>query len=128
MTTIRFGDDAIIRTDEPTTLRCHGINIPLSEMPVSRCRSGCKTKDHASYAECCQDAGLRTYQVRASMNECGTAQKKWDRELASYYSARKEGIRPDGTTTAKIDQAKRLSDAAGAAYGRDFSRADPMPD
>lgn len=92
------------------------------------CRSGCRTQDHATYADCCLDAGLRTYLVRASKGEDGTAQKKWDRELESYYSARKEGIRPDGTTTAKIDAAKRRSDAAGAAYGRDFSQANPMPD
>lgn len=90
------------------------------------CRAGCKTKDHETYAECLQDAGIRTYLVRASMNEDGTAQKKWDRELESYRLARKEGIRPDGTTTRKIDEAKRLSDTAGAAYGRDFSKADPL--
>jgi hypothetical protein len=92
------------------------------------CRSGCKTKDHASYAECCQDAGLRTYLVKASMGQDGTAQKKWDRELEGYRTARKEGIRPDGTKWRKIDAARRRSDKAGAAYGRDFSRADPMPD
>lgn len=90
------------------------------------CRSGCRTQDHESYAECLLDAGIRTYLVRASKGEDGTAQKKWDRELDRYKAARKEGIRPDGTTTRKIDQARRLSDQAGAAYGRDFSRADPM--
>jgi hypothetical protein len=90
------------------------------------CRTGCKTQDHSSYAECLQDAGVRTYLVRASKGEDGTAQKKWDRELDSYYNARKEGMRPDGTTTPKIEEAKRLSDQAGAAYGRDFSKAAPM--
>lgn len=90
------------------------------------CRTGCKTKDHASYAECLQDAGVGTYLVRASRGEDGTAQKKWDRELESYYRARKEGIQPDGTTTKKIDDARRLSDKVGAAYGRDFNKANPM--
>ena len=90
------------------------------------CRSGCKTKDHASYAHCLQEAGVRTYQVRASMGQDGTGQKRWDRELESYHQARKEGMQPDGTTQKKIDQARRASDAAGAAYGRDFSRANPM--
>lgn len=90
------------------------------------CRSGCKTKDHESYMACLQDAGTGTYLVKISMGQSATEQKRWDRELGSYYRARKEGIQPDGTTTAKIDQARRLSDEAGAAYGRDFSKADPM--
>lgn len=92
------------------------------------CRTGCKTQDHESYDACLKDAGTGTFLVRASKGEDGTAQKKWDRELASYYNARKEGIRPDGTTTRKIDDAKRRSDRAGAAYGRDFSKATPMED
>ena len=90
------------------------------------CRTGCRTKDHTSYAECLQDAGVGTFLVRASKGEDGTAQKKWDRELESYHRARKEGMQPDGTTQGKIDQARRLSDKAGAAYGKDFSKANPM--
>lgn len=90
------------------------------------CRTGCKTKDHGSYAECLQDAGVGTYLVRISKGECATAQKKWDAELYAYRDARKEGMQPDGTTMKKIDEAKRLSDTAGAGYGKDFSKADPM--
>jgi len=67
-----------------------------------------------------------TYLVKISMGQDGTEQKRWDRELDSYYRARKEGIQPDGTKQHRIDEARRLSDSAGAAYGRDFSRADPM--
>jgi len=90
------------------------------------CRTGCKTKDHASYAECLADAGIGTFLVRASKGEDGTAQKKWDRELESYHRARKEGMQPDGTTQKKIDEARRLSDKAGAGYGKAFSKANPM--
>jgi hypothetical protein len=90
------------------------------------CRTGCKTQSHATYAECLQDAGIGTYLIRASKGEDGTAQKKWDRELDSYRRARKEGIQPDGTRQKKIDEARRLSDTAGAAYGKDFSKANPM--
>ena len=92
------------------------------------CRAGCQTQDHASWGECLRAAQVRTYHVAVSKGYDGTAQKKWDRELDSYYNARKEGMRPDGTTTRKIEEAKRLSDNAGAAYGRDFSKADPMGD
>jgi hypothetical protein len=90
------------------------------------CRSGCRTQDHASYDACLKDAGVGTFLIKASMGQDATEQKRWDRELGSYYAARKEGIQPDGTTTAKINEAKEMSDKAGAAYGRDFSRADPM--
>lgn len=89
------------------------------------CRTGCRTKDHASYAECLQDAGVGTYLVRASKGEDGTAQKKWDRELEGFRQATKEGIKPDGTKWRKIDQARRLSDKVQAAYGRDFNKATP---
>lgn len=76
--------------------------------------------------ECLQDAGTGTYLVKASLNQDATAQKRWDRELHDYHALRKEGIQPDGTVRRKIDEAKRLSDDAGAAYGRDFSKANPM--
>lgn len=90
------------------------------------CRQGCKTQDHASWGECLRAAEVGVYHVAVSKGYDGTVQKKWDRELDSYRSARKEGIQPDGTTTKKIDEARRLSDKAGAAYGRDFSKANPM--
>jgi hypothetical protein len=89
------------------------------------CRSGCKTKDHASYDACLKDAGVRTYLASPSRGLDGTTQKNWDRELDAYKAARRQGIQPDGTSARKIEQAVRLSDQAGAAYGRDFSLAKP---
>lgn len=91
------------------------------------CRSGCKTQDHVNYHECLRDAGVRTYLASPSKGLDGSAQKRWDKELADYRSARRQGMQPEGTTRAKVEEAVRLSDAAGAAFGRDFSRADPMP-
>jgi len=90
------------------------------------CTSGCKTKSHRSYAECLRDKGMRTYLASPSKGLDGTRQKKWDRELARYANARKQGIQPDGTTMRKVIDAERASDKAGAAYGRDFSKADPL--
>lgn len=90
------------------------------------CRTGCRTKDHASYHECLRDAGTRTYLAAPSRGLDGTTQKQWDRELAMYRDARRQGIQPDGTTRAKVEKAVKLSDQAGAAYGRDFSQANPM--
>lgn len=91
------------------------------------CRTGCRTQDHATWGECLRAAGVRTYLASPSKGLDGTTQKKWDRELALYRQARKQGIQPDGTKTSQIVKALKASDAAGAAYGRDFSKADPMP-
>lgn len=90
------------------------------------CRTGCRTKAHSSYHECLRDAGTRTYLASPSRGLDGTTQKAWDGELAAYRAARKQGVQPEGTTKAKVEAAMRASDKAGAAFGRDFSRADPM--
>ncbi len=89
------------------------------------CTTGCKTKTHRTYAECLRDKNTTTYLAAPSRGLDGTRQRQWDRELERYRAARKQGIQPDGTKMAKVVEAERLSDAAGAAYGRDFSKATP---
>lgn len=95
---------------------------------MSRCTGGCRTQDHASYAQCLRAKNTGTYLASPSRGLDGTTQKKWDAELGRYHAARKEGIQPDGTTMPKVMDAIRRSDEAGAAYGRDFSRATPRED
>ncbi|AXG81143.1 hypothetical protein [Streptomyces paludis] len=90
------------------------------------CTSGCRTKDHPSYAECLKAKGVATYLASPSKGLDGTAQKKWDAELSAYRNARAEGIQPDGTTMDKVTAAIKASDKAGAAYGRDFNVASEM--
>ena len=80
------------------------------------CRTGCPTKDHASYADCLRDSGLRIAYARSASGWDATRQKKWDRELADYRSAVKQGIEPDGTDRASIDKAVRISNETGQAY------------
>jgi hypothetical protein len=91
------------------------------------CRKGCKTQDHTSWGDCLRAASPRTYLASPSKGLDGTAQKNWDRELDSYRAARRQGIQPDGTKAHQIEAAVKASDAAGAAYGRDFNVATPMP-
>lgn len=91
------------------------------------CRTGCPTQDHASWGECARAANLKVAYCGIGGGDA-TAQKQWDSELSLYRQARRQGIRPDGTKTNKIMAALKASDAAGAAYGRDFSKADPMPE
>lgn len=117
--TLEFGDDASIRVD-------HGHGPVRVSGPGTKCRTGCKTKSHNSYHECLRDAGTRTYLASPSRGLDGTTQKRWDRELSEYREARRQGVQPDGTTGPKVEGAMRLSDQAGAAYGRDFGLANPM--
>lgn len=129
-----FGTDAIIRTSHPETLRCGSSVIDEQEAVLEaelvllgdKCTPGCKSKNHRTYAECLRDKGVNTYLAAPSRGLDGTAQKRWDNELNRYYEARREGIQPDGTTMPKVMEAIKLSDQAGAAYGRDFSKATPM--
>jgi hypothetical protein len=83
---------------------------------MSDCRSGCKTKDHSSWAECAKDAGIRVAYANSANGQDYTAQRKADKELDAYKSARAEGIQPAGTRMAQVEQARRISDSAGAAF------------
>lgn len=76
----------------------------------SNCRSGCATKRHASFGECARAANI---QIGDLMN--ATGQKRWDRELDLYRSAREQGIQPASTRTADIHRALDASDKAGKA-------------
>lgn len=70
------------------------------------CRTGCKTKDHASWGECAR---------AANFHNAGVAQrdeyKAYDKELTDYAYARSIGLQPDTTKRASID---RVMKEAGA--------------
>lgn len=90
------------------------------------CRSGCRTQDHATWGECARAANLRVAYCGIGGGDASD-QKRWDAELSLYRSARAQGVQPDGTKAHQIEAALKASEAVGAAYGRDFSAAAPMP-
>lgn len=90
------------------------------------CRTGCPTQDHASWGECARMANLRVAYCGVGGGDA-TAQKQWDQDLSLYRQARSQGIQPEGTTRNKVLAAIKASDAAGAAFGKDFKVAAPMP-
>jgi hypothetical protein len=45
-----------------------------------------------------------------------TGQKAWDRELHDYREARRQGVQPAGTTSAKVRQAMEASEKSGEAF------------
>lgn len=74
-----------------------------------KCRSGCRTRDHRSYAECLKD-GMPGVNLRTDTSNA------WDRELSLYRHARRQGIQPDSTQTRDIQVALEFSDRTGVAY------------
>ena len=91
---ISFGADAIIRTESP-------------------CRTGCPTRDHLSYADCCKGIQINPGVLLTSSG------KSWEGELQAYRDARSQGIQPAGTTMDKVREAVDISNATGVAYQAD---------
>jgi len=81
------------------------------------CRSGCREKNHSSYAECLRAANV---QQAATMNS--PMQKYYDTtktELSAYRTARANGIQPEGTTMTKVRAAEEASRVLGRSYNAD---------
>lgn len=76
------------------------------------CGGGCVT-----FGECIRRKGLRIGYCRTASGYDKTRQDKWDAELDAYRAARREGIQPNGTTMKAVNEAKRISDETGTAYG-----------
>jgi hypothetical protein len=86
---------------------------------MSNCRTGCPTQDHESWGDCLRASNLQltTGDANSNLISGGWTNKKWNKELDLYASARKQGIQPDGTSTAKIQKALDISEKTGVAYG-----------
>lgn len=78
------------------------------------CRSGCRTKDHGSYAECLRAATVQTPAVFTSPLQDMYGKTKTD--LAAYEAARRHGIQPGGTTVEKVRQAEAATRMLGRPY------------
>lgn len=77
------------------------------------CSSSCVTKDHATFGEC-----MRNKHLNLNPNLANTQKTiSTERELQAYRDARRQGVRPDGTTMAKVEEAMKISEATGKAYG-----------
>jgi hypothetical protein len=80
------------------------------------CRTGCPTKEHASWGECARDMNLRIAYANSANGWDLSKQKQWDKELADYRSAVAQGIQPANTDRRSIDRAVRISNETGQAY------------
>ena len=80
------------------------------------CRTGCLTRDHASWGECARGARLRVGWMESTNGLSRAAETKMQGELSEYRELRKQGIQPAGTTRHHLEEAKRVSDTVGKAY------------
>jgi hypothetical protein len=60
---------------------------------------------------------MSTGDAKGDLVNNGWTNKKWNNELSLYREARKQGIQPEGTSTAQIRKAMDVSDKTGHAYG-----------
>lgn len=90
----------------------------MGNTDISNCTSGCKTKDHSTYAECLQQ-NMPMISPSSTPSRSGWDRdkiKKDDKELDSYYSAVRQGIEPRSTRQKDIDAAVKLSNESGKAF------------
>lgn len=78
------------------------------------CRTGCKTKDHESYAACLRAAQVQTADVLTS--PMAEIHSKTKADLSAYRRARAEGIQPGSTTQEKVRQAQEATRLLGRPY------------
>lgn len=93
---------------------------------MSNCTSGCPTQDHESWGACARAKHLHVEGCADWKGLDRTKQKKWDRELDAYQSAKSDGIQPDGTSMTEIRKARDITEKTGVAYDQmKLSRTDP---
>lgn len=84
------------------------------------CATACLTKDHQTFGECVRSAGIKVgYCGQGGLD--ASAEKKWQRELAEYKSARAQGVQPSGTKLADTRRAMEISEKTGVAWQSDRS-------
>jgi hypothetical protein len=64
----------------------------------------------------CKALGLQMNTGDANSN-LNVSSRNWDKELKAYRDARAQGIQPAGTSMKKIQEAVRISNETGKAYG-----------
>ena len=81
------------------------------------CTSGCKTRDHESYAECLRAKGTLIAYCNSANGSDYSGQKAFDKENALFRSAIAQGIEPDTTRRKDVERAIRISNETGRPYG-----------
>ena len=82
---------------------------------MSNCRSGCRTQDHASYAECLRAASPATRNSTQSRDSLYGREVERDAISREYRAARAQGIQPATSQLTDIRAAVAASNKADQA-------------
>ena len=83
------------------------------------CTTGCRTRDHSSYAECLRNKAPRVLWAKSAKGLDLSREKAHQHEIDSYRDAVRQGMDPEGSTTPKIRAAEAWSQKTGVAYTRE---------
>jgi hypothetical protein len=77
-----------------------------------------RIRKHPEFVEGCFGCKASTIDLNAgeANSRLTMSAKKWDKELALYREARKQGIQPASTKTKDIRKAIDISNKSGAAF------------
>jgi hypothetical protein len=78
-----------------------------------------RQQTHPEFVEGCFGCKVSTLSLNAgeANSNLSMSSKKWDKELQAYRDARAQGIQPAGTSMKKVEEAIKISDKTGKAYG-----------
>jgi hypothetical protein len=78
------------------------------------CRTGCKTQNHSSWAECARASNVTvSATINSPLQRMYEATKK---DLPAYRTARAHGIQPGGTSLEKVRHAEQATKLLGRPY------------
>lgn len=73
-------------------------------MAGEHCSSGCRSRDHASYADCLRSKDVGNMWLGGTKSSA-TEQRRWTRENDAYRKARREGLQPAGISERAVNAA-----------------------
>ena len=80
------------------------------------CATSCPTKDHSTFGECLRSQRQMIGYANSAGGSDLSTQKRWDKDLDFYKSARAQGVQPAGTKRVQVERALDISNATGKAY------------
>ena len=84
---------------------------------TNNCSSGCPTPGvHRTWGECMRAKNTRVGWANSAAGLDLSKEKRFQKELSDYRSAREQGVQPAGTTGARVQEAMRLSEDTGRAF------------
>lgn len=79
-----------------------------------------RRQTHPEFVEGCFGCKVGTLEMSPgeANSHLSVSTKKWDKELQAYRDARAQGIQPAGTSMKKIQEAVKISNETGKAFGK----------